>query len=289
MAIRLSRAGARRPRCFSLAQNTGVSMKVLDGDGVPLGRIIEHLRGDAASNLFAIYDLIKERENTMISLAIEEDEILGYLLRYSGLSYPTAIIRGLRPAVTRLLDEVRGQKVVLFLDSEVRDMAEAKLNPTSVIPEDLMIVGPNEAKLPAQSLARRLGPDDATGILALYSDYRPTKEKPERYARWAERHVVYGVFQDDVLVSVAGTWAEADDGWIVGGVYTSPAHRGMGFASMATSAVTEQALRKARQSTLFVVSSNKPAIHTYEKLGYRKAGQRLWVDLGTGVKPLTTE
>jgi hypothetical protein len=30
-------------------------------------------------------------------------------------------------------------------------------------------------------------------------------------------------------------------------------------------------------------------VHVYEKLGYRKVGERLWVDLGTGIRPLTTE
>jgi predicted GNAT family acetyltransferase len=101
--------------------------------------------------------------------------------------------------------------------------------------------------------------------------------------------VVYGVFLDEVLVSVAGTWAETEEGWIVGGIYTSSSYRGKGYATMATSAVTEQALRRSRQSTLFVVSSNRPAIRAYERLGYRKVGERFWIDLGTGIRPLTTE
>jgi ribosomal protein S18 acetylase RimI-like enzyme len=264
-------------------------MELVDGASFPLKRILDHLREDSTRNLFAIYDLLEEPENTTTSLAIEEGRILGYLLRYSGLAHPTAIIRGSRPAVARLLDEVQGQKMVLFLDSEARDMAEERLNPTSVIPEDLMVVGPNGAKLPTRNPARRLGPGDAPGILALYSDPEPTRENPEMYAKCAEKHVVFGVFRDDKFASVAGTWTETEEGWIVGGVYTSPPHRGRGFASMATSAVTREALKNARQSTLFVVSSNEPAIRVYERLCYRKVGERLWVDLGTGIKPLTTE
>lgn len=264
-------------------------MEVRDGDTTPLSQIIGYLRSDATRNLFAICDLLKERQSTTISLAIEEDRIVGYLLRYNGLSYPTAIVRGTQTAVARLVEEVRGQKLVLFLDSDASVLAEDKLSPTSVIQEDLMVVRPREAKLLSHNQAMRLSAGNATGILALYSGYRPTRANSERYARWAEDHVVYGVFRKGVLVSVAGTWAEADDGWVVGGVYTSPSHRGTGLATMTTSAVTEQALRNAKHSTLFVVSSNKPAIRVYEKLGYRKVGERLWVDLGTGVKPLTTE
>ena len=264
-------------------------MEVRDSGDVPLQSVLDYLRSDATRNLFAIYDLLKERENTKVSLATEGDKIVGYLLRYSGLSYQTAIIRGLKPAVARLLDEVRGERMVLFVDTDALAIAEEKLNPTSVVKEDLMVVREDEAKLTTQNLARRLGPGDGPAILSLYSGYRPVSEKSERYATWAEKHVVYGVFRDGVLASVAGTWAEAGDGWVVGGVYTSPPYRGNGFATMATSTVTEQALRSARQSTLFVVSSNMPAIRVYERLGYKKVGERLWVDMGTGIKPLTTE
>jgi predicted GNAT family acetyltransferase len=181
-----------------------------------------------------------------------------------------------------------GAKMVLFLDSDARDLAEAKLGVTAIIEEDHMVAEAGDARLPAVNQARRLGPEHAAGILALYSNYGPTREKSERYARWAESHVVYGVFRKGALVSVAGTWAETEEGWIIGGVCTSPSHRGMGLATMATSAVTAQALKNTRQSTLFVVSSNKPAIRVYEKLGYRKVGERLWVDLGTGIRPLTS-
>ena len=264
-------------------------MEVRDGDSSSMAGILGYLRGDAMSNLFAIYDLIKERENTSIRLAVDGSKIVGYLLRYEGLGHPNVIIRGAGPAVSPLLDEVKGEKMLLFLDSDHLEEAKTRLNPTAIIPEDLMVTRPGGAKAPARNLAKRLGPDDANSILELYPGRTQTGADSEGYAKWAERHVVYGVFQDGVLVSVAGTWAETKEGWIIGGVYTSPSQRRKGFASMATSAVTDEALKDARQSTLFVVSSNRQAIRVYEKLGYRKVGERLWVDLGTGEKPLTTE
>ncbi len=54
---------------------------------------------------------------------------------------------------------------------------------------------------------------------------------------------------------------------------------------MATSAVTEEALRCAETAALFVRSDNHPAIKVYEKIGYRKIGEKLWVDVETGLKP----
>lgn len=261
-------------------------MQLTDGRRVGFARIIEHLEDDATRNLFALYDLSREPSNTSIFLAIEGNEIKGYLLVYKGLSYRTAIIRGSGPATDLLLDKIMGQKMVLFLDPPALAMARERLGVTAVIPEDLMAVKRDDAKFPSQKLAKRLDAEDAENILDLYPNLPHTRENRERYAKWTELHVVYGVYRDGLLVSVAGTWAETDEGWIVGGVYTSPTHRKTGYGTMATSAVTERALRTARQSTLFVVSTNTPAIRVYENLGYRKVAERLWVDIGTGMKPL---
>ena len=189
-----------------------MTMEVRDGDSSSMASILEYLRDDATSNLFAIYDLLKEPENTSIRLAIDGDKVVGYLLRYEDLSHPNVIIRGAGPVVSRLLEEAKGEKVLLFLDSDHREEAEVKLNPIAIIPEDLMVVGPGGAKAPARNPAKRLGPDDARSILELYSGRTQIGEDSKGYAKWTERHVVYGVFRDGVLVSVAGTRAETEDG-----------------------------------------------------------------------------
>ncbi|MGB8781077.1 MAG: GNAT family N-acetyltransferase, partial [Candidatus Bathyarchaeia archaeon] len=69
------------------------------------------------------------------------------------------------------------------------------------------------------------------------------------------------------------------------GDYTDPNYRNKGYALLATSAVTEEALRQAEAAALFVRSDNYPAIRVYEKIGYRKIGERLWIDVGTGLRP----
>ena len=72
---------------------------------------------------------------------------------------------------------------------------------------------------------------------------------------------------------------------MIGGVYTHPKHRNMGYATLAASAVTEEALKNAETAALFVRSDNCSAIRVYEKFGYKKIGEKLWVDAGTGMKP----
>jgi predicted GNAT family acetyltransferase len=72
---------------------------------------------------------------------------------------------------------------------------------------------------------------------------------------------------------------------MIGGVYTHPNHRKKGYATLATSAVTEEALKNAEAAALFVRSDNYPAIKAYEKIGYKKVGEKVWVDVETGKKP----
>ena len=87
------------------------------------------------------------------------------------------------------------------------------------------------------------------------------------------------------LISYAGSFIQLPQVWMIGGVYTHPQQRNKGYATLATSAVTQEALRKAEKAALFVRSNNYPAIRVYEKIGYRKIGEKIWVDVGTGLKP----
>jgi predicted GNAT family acetyltransferase len=96
---------------------------------------------------------------------------------------------------------------------------------------------------------------------------------------------LYGVFVNGELVSYAGSFIQLPEIWMIGGVYTEPKHRNKGYATLAVSAITEHALKEAETAALFVRSDNYAAIRTYEKLGYHRIGEKLWVDIGTGLKP----
>ena len=115
------------------------------------------------------------------------------------------------------------------------------------------------------------------------------KDRPrgiaKKYIDWIGKMPVYGVFVNDELVSYAGSFLQLPEVWMIGGVYTDPNDRGKGYATLATSAVTEEALRNAETAALFVRSDNYSAIKVYEKIGYRKIGEKLWVDVGTGLRP----
>lgn len=96
---------------------------------------------------------------------------------------------------------------------------------------------------------------------------------------------LYGVFANNELVACAGAFVQLPQVWIIGGVYTSLPQRNQGYATLVTSAITSEALSNAETAVLFVRSDNYPAIKVYEKIGYKKIGENIWVDVGTGLKP----
>jgi ribosomal protein S18 acetylase RimI-like enzyme len=116
--------------------------------------------------------------------------------------------------------------------------------------------------------ATRLGPDDLTRINSLYSqEGTSTAYRPEHL-----EHAVYcGAFVGGELVSIAGTHAfSANEGVaVVGNVYTHPEYRNRGYASVATSAVTQELMEKCDLVVLTVEANNAAALNVYERLGYR--------------------
>jgi len=87
--------------------------------------------------------------------------------------------------------------------------------------------------------------------------------------------VYYGAYDDGRLVSAAGTHvvSERDGIAVIGNVFTHPAYRNRGRAALVTSAVTRDLLATCREVVLSVDPRNVPAMHAYERLGYREVGR----------------
>ncbi|HML97185.1 MAG TPA: GNAT family N-acetyltransferase [Tepidiformaceae bacterium] len=84
--------------------------------------------------------------------------------------------------------------------------------------------------------------------------------------------VYRGVVRDGRLVAAAGTHVVSrhEGVAVVGNVFTHPAYRGHGFATAATSAVTEALLEYCDHVVLTVDPNNTPAVAAYARLGYRE-------------------
>jgi len=127
-----------------------------------------------------------------------------------------------------------------------------------------------DAPRPEGSEMRRLRGHDAPRINALYA----LDGGPSRYgAETIERAVYYGAMDGDRLVAVAGTHIVSPHQSIavVGNVFTHPAYRGRGLATMVTGAVTRELLtRGCSEVVLTVAPENAPAVAAYSRLGYRR-------------------
>lgn len=83
----------------------------------------------------------------------------------------------------------------------------------------------------------------------------------------------YGVEQFGQLIAAAGTHvvSEMQSAAAVGNVFTHPEYRGHGYATLATSAVCADLIRRGmRTIVLNVAQTNDAAIRIYERLGFRK-------------------
>lgn len=125
-----------------------------------------------------------------------------------------------------------------------------------------------EAFAPVAGPAVRLGPSELQDVNRIYSiEGGPTAYR----ASHLEEGLYYGVYVGGTLVSIAGTHvvSRAERIAVVGNVFTHPNHRGRGFATVATSAVTGELLRDCELVVLTVEAKNEPAVAVYTKLGYK--------------------
>ncbi|GAB4333450.1 MAG: hypothetical protein Kow0010_19870 [Dehalococcoidia bacterium] len=113
---------------------------------------------------------------------------------------------------------------------------------------------------------------DIRRINALYgTDGSASYYTPEHI----ESGLYRGVVDDGRLVAIAGTHvvSQQERVAVVGNVFTHPLHRGKGYATATTSAVTAALLEFCDTVVLTVDPRNTPAVAAYYRLGYREACQ----------------
>jgi ribosomal protein S18 acetylase RimI-like enzyme len=81
----------------------------------------------------------------------------------------------------------------------------------------------------------------------------------------------YCIKQHGKIVSAAGVHLVTPKIAQLGNILTDEYWSGQGFATACTSTLTTDLASKGRIVSLFVRKDNTPAIHVYEKLGFRKA------------------
>ncbi|MGP8072808.1 MAG: GNAT family N-acetyltransferase [Thermoplasmata archaeon] len=248
-----------------------------------------YLSLDPIGNAFALHDLSREPDRTELWIARVEGQLRAHLLVYDPHEFGVKWVHlsGRPDAAEELLAHLPARKAVAITDPALAPQIASRFETSGLYPEDIMVAEMGSARLIASSLAVRLTGEHAEEYARLVvPSVFPLNEKVlELNRRRLNDEVVYGIFADGVLVSVAGTSVRTPGAWIVGGIQTLPSHRKKGYATQVTSAVTKEALGEAGRAGLYVRRDNDAAIRVYERLGYRKVGERVWIDLGTGLAP----
>ena len=250
-------------------------------------RVIASIRSDVIRHVFAFYDIQHEPEKTIMHAAFENNKLRGYILTYTASDFLSVDIESEKDIVEKLIVYAPENHFIIHTTPNLLSIIERKFPDAKSYIEKWMLVKKGEANLFKSANVRRLSTEDDASKFHLLLSTR--KERPtgtvSRFMEMITRMPVYGVFIDDELVSYAGSFIQLPQVWMIGGVYTNPSYRGRGYATIATSAVTEEALKNAEAAALFVRSDNYPAIKAYEKIGYKKIGEKLWVDVDTGLMP----
>lgn len=94
---------------------------------------------------------------------------------------------------------------------------------------------------------------------------------------------IYCIKQEGRIVSAAGVHICTPDIAQLGNIVTEEAYRNRGFASACTSALATQLAVNSRIISLYVRTDNRLAIHVYEKLGFAKKREVVFVTMQKNV------
>jgi RimJ/RimL family protein N-acetyltransferase len=249
--------------------------------------VISSLKSDIIRHVFAFYDIQHDPKHTTMLAAFESGKLKGYLLTYTALEPTSVIMECENETAEILIEHAPADKFVMHAPPDLLPTIKERFPTAKHYLENWMLVKKGQANVFKSESTRRLRSEEDSEklfrLLETRKERNPSSMK--RYFDWMTRMPLYDLFVNGELVSYAGSFLQLPQLWMLGGVYTRPDHRGKGYATQVTSAVTEEALGNAEAAALFVRSDNYAAIKAYEKIGFRKIGEKLWVDVGTGLKP----
>lgn len=282
---------------------------------VPLGPAIEgsflkFLNQDVISNFFGLLDLKFQRDKTKFWIALEGDEILGYLLEFDGKALT---IRGDVRCTAELLKKTTLMEPFVSIEPKHLPIFEKFYGPTKPlrIPDRgkvstllNMEVDRKRFRPIIRHDPRKLTVDEFEAVGRLSMKFYEENVRgilpstPKRTVEALKRgRLAYGIYEGGKLVSFAcgGSNPVAENLSSVGPVYTSPEFRGRGYATSICSALVDELLGKSEKITLNVSKNDLAALRVYEKIGFAKTwheflafwGRRICEEQPECRKPLT--
>lgn len=220
--------------------------------------------------LYAAYALcdLEDREfgRTRWGVALSREVPIAVAMEYSGLTPQPLFVMGRSDGIEAVLrDVVRPRAAFVAAQAEALPAVETLYR---VDPGPQMVrMWVDRARFrPFPAEVRRLLPAEIGDLNRLYqlgfASWLPSSAIAEG--------VYFGIRVHGRLVAAAGTHVISPSARlaVVGNVLTHTEHRGRGYATAVTGAVTAELLRTCDQVVLNVRSDNPPALQAYRRLGY---------------------
>ncbi|USN48040.1 MAG: GNAT family N-acetyltransferase [Pseudobdellovibrionaceae bacterium] len=254
---------------------------------VDLEGVLKQLRRQGVANAWSIQDLTVWPNQSKFFYVQNSDQF-SYLLisgHPASHGHPTLIANGNEDAVKSLFisAELHEPFVVRETPAHLLPVIEELYPDAKVFLEQRMDVSRNTYIPQHTGNARKLSGDDAN-YLAKFFGAPP--QAAERFKGWLNGAKLFlGIFVEDRLAAIGSSMVSIPEAWNLVSIETHKDFRRRGLATEITSALVSHALEFTQIVTVTVVKSNLPAVHTYEKIGFDFAEDRIWVDNGTGSKP----
>jgi ribosomal protein S18 acetylase RimI-like enzyme len=246
--------------------------------------VIAYLEKDVTRNALDLWYLHNGDKRYELRVCRIKDDVRAHLGTYDTPEAIYSSLGGEPEAAVALLNLIPS-KTALTTSKDLGDLVTNNLKHNSTYANDIMVVGREEVKLKNPDLAIRLSPDHLIQYSAFGSSFNVTNVPMEWVQECLERDIIFGVFLGDELVSVASLVGRHPQVSVILGVETKPEFRNRGFGAIVVSAAVLEGLRLSNSCSLFVRVDNVYAISLYKALGFKKVGEELWIDIGTGIIP----
>lgn len=186
-------------------------------------------------------------------------------------------------AIAAHLDDLDSKLVVAGRTDDVRTFVAGASVPRRERPEHFMAVGRTELRQPIEQVLLRVADESDLPMLvevraaALAEEYgipvpegsRLHQELAESVARAVRLQGVALWVEQDRCAFTAQLIAKTPDAAMFGDLFTDPALRGAGRATRALTAFCSWLMSESAHVTLRVGVENMPAVHLYERVGFR--------------------
>ena len=235
--------------------------------------VLDYLRGAVYRNALLIANASQLRSRCDVVAALDGSRVVAVASTYADLPLPNLSFaadsdRTLSPLLDMLVTRnprLQHQVVWALLPADRCEQLRRHADVIGSEPECQMVTAAGLLRSVTRPGVRALGAADAPQTEAL--------AKKTGLAVWHRNTLTvgpsFGCFVDGMLVAMAATHFATPDIVEIGHIATHPDHRRRGYASACIAALTEAAFALAPRVFLMVLESNRPAMSTYERMGFR--------------------